>query len=546
MKDRRTLGISLLILGTLSCSTAMASGTCEKLASLSIPDATITSAQTVAPGSFTAPDGETFNNLPGFCRVVAFATPTPQSHINFEVWLPVNSWNKRFRGEGAGGSAGSITYSAMANGLENLYTTMANDNGHTGELWTFAQQPDGVVDFGHRGQHAATVAAKAITEAFYRDKPEHSYFVGCSQGGGHALMESQRYPDDYDGIVAGAPGNFWTHLMFEELWNGVQSSIKGPAFDLPQTQLDLVTNAALAKCAGKDGGLKTDAFLNDPRACHFDPKVLLCKANQDAATCLTADQLQAVNAIYQGPVNPRTHDQIFPGFVRGSETFWREFLVGGTVPGVSSASFFQDGIFGSDPNLNFLDINFDSDVTLVDTKPAADHETWADALDFVDPDLTPFRQRGGKLIIYQGFADPLGSPVNTINYYSDVLKANRTGGGDGVQETQSFARLFMAPGVTHCGGGPGANVFNGPSNLGGPQDPDHDVVRALDRWVTLGIAPEQIIATKFVDDTPSKGVAFTRPLCPFPAEAVYNGKGDPTYASSFACVAAKGAADLSR
>jgi feruloyl esterase len=484
--------------------------------------------------------------LPGFCRVAAFATPTPQSHINFEVWMPINSWNKRFRGEGSGGSAGSIGYSAMANGLQHFYATMANDNGHSGSSWTFAQPPERVVDFGNRAQHVTTIAGKAITEAFYTQAPEHSYFVGCSQGGHHALMEAQRYPEDYDGIIGGDPANDWTHLMFGELWAGVKSSVKGPTFDLPQTQLDLVTNTVLAQCSGHDGGLKSDAFLNDPRVCHFDPKVLSCKANQDPATCLTADQLQAVKALYQGPVNPQNHRQIFPGFALGSEAFWRQVLVGLSVPGGSSGSFFRDGVFAGQEDFNFLNIDFDRDVKFTDTKPASSGETWAQALNANDPDLTPFKQRGGKLIMYHGFADPFISSFISLDYYTAIIETmgddghhdgNRGGGHDNpLAETRGFARLFMVPGMNHCAGGPGANVFNGPDNLGGIEDPDHDVVMALDRWVSSGIAPEQIIATKFVDDTPSKGVAFTRPLCPYPEVARYKGKDDPALATSFACV----------
>jgi feruloyl esterase len=543
---RSLVACSAFLGALLSYETSAAAVKCERLVGLKLPQVTITSAQTVQPGSFSAPDGEVLNSLPGFCRVVAFATPTPQSHINFEVWMPINSWNKRFRGEGSGGSAGSIGYSAMANGLQHFYATMANDNGHSGSSWTFAQPPERVVDFGNRAQHVTTIAGKAITEAFYTQAPEHSYFVGCSQGGHHALMEAQRYPEDYDGIIGGDPANDWTHLMFGELWAGVKSSVKGPTFDLPQTQLNLVTNAVLAQCSGHDGGLKSDAFLNDPRVCHFDPKVLSCKANQDPATCLTADQLQAVKALYQGPVNPQNHRQIFPGFALGSEAFWRQVLVGLSVPGGSSGSFFRDGVFAGQEDFNFLNINFDRDVKFTDTKPASSGETWAQALNANDPDLTPFKQRGGKLIMYHGFADPFISSFISLDYYTAVIDTmgdeghhdgNRGGGHDNtLTETRGFARLFMVPGMNHCAGGPGANVFNGPDNLGGIEDPDHDVVMALDRWVSSGIAPEQIIATKFVDDTPSKGVAFTRPLCPYPEVARYKGKGDPTLATSFACV----------
>src|ERR1700730_8607534 len=357
----------------LAAATSAGAATCESLASLTLLNVTITAAPTIPAGSYTAANGQTFQNLPSFCRVAAMATPTSQSDINFEVWMPpAGTWNGIFRGEGSGGSAGAITFSLMANAIQREYETMSNDNGHTGSNWSFSLQPERVVDFGHRAQHVTTVAAKAIIKAFYRRGPEFSYFYGCSQGGHHGLMEAQRYPDDYDGIVAGAfAGIDWTALMFGELWTGVNSSVKGAAFDLPQTQLNLVTNAVVKQCGTQDGGVASDPFLNDPRDCHFDPSVLQCKSGQDPSTCLTASQLQAVQAIYQGASNPRTHGQIWPGFRPRSEKFRREQLLGNpNAPGGSSASFFKDGVFAGPSGFSYLSINFDSDVALTNNKSA--------------------------------------------------------------------------------------------------------------------------------------------------------------------------------
>jgi feruloyl esterase len=447
---------------------------------------------------------------------------------------PGGTWNGVFRGEGSGGSAGAITFPLMANAIQRNYATMSNDNGHTGSIWSFSAEPERVNDFGYRAQHVTTVAAKAIIKAYYKQPPAFSYFYGCSQGGHHALMEAQRYPGDYNGIVAGDPGNDWTSLMFGELWTGVHSTTGG--HDLPQTQLNLVANAVLARCGRQDGGLASDAFLNDPRDCHFDPETLQCKPGQDPSTCLTADQVGAVQAIYQGATNPQTHQLIWPGFPLGSETFWREVLVGhATAPGGSSASFFKDGVFAGEPNFSYLNINFDSDVTLTRNKAAGSGLTWSQALDAVNPDLSPFKGLGGKLLLYHGFADPFVTPFHTLDYYTAVIGA--TGGGlDPVKDTQSFARLFMVPGMTHCAGGPGANVFNGTANLGAPEDPEHDVFLALRQWVENGVAPKQIIATKYVNDNPAHGVAFTRPLCPYPQQARYRGTGDTTEATNFVCV----------
>ena len=480
-----TLLSTLASAGVAAGAGSASADTCSNLASLNLTDITITAAQTIPAGNYTAANGQTFQSLPTFCRVAATATPTSQSDINFEVWMPpAGTWNGTFRGEGSGGSAGSITFSLMANAIARNYATMSNDNGHTGSNWSFSLQPERVNDFGYRAQHVTTVAAKAIIQAYYQQGPNYSYFYGCSQGGHHALMEAQRYPDDYDGIVAGAyAGIDWTALMFGELWTGVHSDTGGPASALPQTQLNLVTNAVLKQCGRQDGGLASDAFLADPRDCHFNVKTLQCKAGQDPSTCLAAGQVQAVQAIYDGASNPNTHKQIWPGFLPGSETFWREVLVGNpNAPGGSSASFFQDGVFNSEANFSYLNINFDSDVALTNNKPAGSGLTWQEALDANNPDLSAFKQHGGKLLMYHGFADPFVSPLGSLDYYTAVIGANGHAPNP-VKDTQSFARLFLAPGVTHCGGGPGANVFNGPDNFGGPEDPDHDVFLALRQWV---------------------------------------------------------------
>ena len=540
MSTRRCLLLLSFIasIGMLAAAASAGAATCDSLASLSLPNITMTAAQTIPAGDYTAASGQTFSNLPTFCRVAATATPTSQSDINFEVWMPpAGTWNGIFRGEGSGGSAGAITFPLMANAIQRSYATMSNDNGHTGSNWSFSAQVERVNDFGYRAQHVTTLAAKAILQSFYRKGADFSYFYGCSQGGHHGLMEAQRYPEDYDGIVAGAfAGIDWTALMFGELWTGVNSSVKGPDYDLPQTQLDLLTNAVVAQCGRQDGGVASDPFLNDPRDCHFNPSTLQCKSGQDPSTCLTATQLHAVQAIYQGASNPRTHQQIWPGFPPGSETFWREVLVGNpNAPGGSSASFFRDGVFAGQSGFNYLNINFDSDVDLTNDKPAGSGETWQQALDANDPYLGAFKRRGGKLLMYHGFADPFVTPLGSLDYYTAVIGA--TGHGQGaVKETQNFARLFMAPGVTHCAGGPGANVFNGPDNLGGPEDSDHDVFLALRQWVEQGIAPARIIGTKYVNDNPASGVAFARPMCPYPQQARYRGAGATTDATNFTCV----------
>jgi feruloyl esterase len=405
---------------------------------------------------------------------------------------------------------------------------MSTDNGHKGSLWTFAAQPEKVNDFGYRAFHLSTGAAKSIVKTFYGHGPRYSYFVGCSQGGHHGLMEAQRFPHDYDGIVAGDPGNDWTHLMIGELWTGVVSSVKGSASDLPQVKLNLITNAVLATCGDPVNGPL--GFLVDPRRCHFDPSTLLCQG-ADNASCLTASQLETVKLLYQGAVNPRTKESIFPGFTRGSENAWRQVLVGahlpdGTpIPGGSSYEFFRNGVF-MNPGYDFLSFNFDSDALFTDIKPAGSGETYESALDANDPDLEVFKKLGGKLILYHGFADPFVTPLNTTNYYERVVAAMRRGrhdrddshGRGDLHETQEFARLFMVPGMWHCAGGPGPSRF--------------DTFPALEQWVEQGEAPDRIIGSH-VDATGA--VTFTRPLCPYPQEAVYKGHGATTNAANFAC-----------
>jgi len=511
------IGLIALIVSTLLLPAAGLAGTpCEDLASALPPGTIDVTTQSVPAGSFTPPGSTTpLTNLPAFCRVAATLTPTPDSLIGVEVWMPTTTWNQKFRGEGSGGSAGAFSFGPMATALQLGYATMSTDNGHKGQAWTFAAQPEKVNDFGYRAFHESTLAAKALIAAFYGTGPRLSYYVGCSQGGHHGLMEAQRFPADFDGIVAGDPGHDWTHLMIGELWTGIVSHMKSPETDLPQAKLNLLTQKVLAACGDPINGPL--GFLVDPRRCAFDPAQLTCTAG-DAPDCLTPAQVESVKQIYQGPVNPRSGEQIFPGFKRGSENAWRQVLVGPRlngvpIPGGSSFQFFTNGIF-MDPNYDFHTFDFDSDAQFTDDKRAGSGMTYAEALDALDPDLKAFKQRGGKLIMYHGFADPFVTPQSSLDYYSRLTDAS-----NGPEETTDFARLFMVPGMWHCAGGPGPSIF--------------DPFAPLTRWVEQGIAPDRIIGTH----TPNAAgpVAFTRPLCPYPQEATYNGRGDTTDAANYSC-----------
>ena len=300
---------ALFLSGIFGQATSAAQRPCESLAGLAVSSTKITLAQSVPQGAFTPPPSPappmgpptSYKGVPEFCRVVAELTPTADSVIKIEVWMPTAGWNGKYRGQGNGGFAGTIDYPGLGAAVKRGYATAGTDTGHSGSAvdaaWALGH-PEKVVDFGYRAIHEMTLKAKAIVEAFYSHNAQHSYFASCSDGGREALMEAQRFPEDYDGIVAGAfAGIDWTALMFGELWTGVNSSVKGPDYDLPQTQLDLLTNAVVAQCGRQDGGVASDPFLNDPRDCHFDSSTLQCKLGQDPSTCLTAIQLPAVQAI---------------------------------------------------------------------------------------------------------------------------------------------------------------------------------------------------------------------------------------------------------
>ncbi len=504
-----------------------AAASCSSLTGVSLPHATVTLAQSVPAGSFTAPNGQVFNNLPAFCRVAVVSAPSPDSHIGIEIWLPASTWNGRYEQSGNGGFAGAIPYSSLAGALAGGYAAAGTDDGHTGGTATFAPgHHQQVIDFGFRALKETTDSAKSMIAAFYDGaRPSRSYFVGCSDGGREALMEAQRFPEDFDGISAGAPANDWTHLFTGFIWNE-QALFPDPATQvLPIAKLPAIQRAALAQCDKLDG--IEDGLLNDPRQCRFDPAVIQC-AGAETNDCLTAAQVAAVRKVYAGPRNPRTGKLIFPGYEAGAEAApggWSAWITGSGTPILGAPSiqaFFGNQFFAyivhEDPGLDYRTMNFDSDVSFADN-------TTAGTINSTDPDLSRFRARGGRLIQWHGWDDPAIAPRSSIGYFESVVA--RSGRGEhALRETQEFYRLFLAPGVLHCGGGPGPNVF--------------DTVSPLVQWVEHGVAPERIVATKYVGDNPAKGVAMTRPLCPFPQFAELKGHGSTTDAASFVCRAHDG------
>ena len=333
----RMPGIRALIALILIMAAAALAGRaadCASLSRTSLPDTTLTTAQSMPAGRFVPPYGRPVDKLPAFCRLAGVIRPTSDSDIRFEVWLPASDWNGKFLSVGNGGFAGSINYYAMADDLRRGYATAATDTGHEGDAedasWAF-KHPEKVVDFGYRGLHATAENAKALIQTFYNSAVRHSYFDSCSDGGREALMEAQRFPEDFDGILAGAPANFWTHMLAAavEIIQGMYG--KDPSAYIPSAKLPAIQSAALAACDAQDG--VKDGIISDPLRCHFDPSVLLCKG-KDSRDCLTAPQLSTLKNLYAGAQDSHGK-QIFPGYMPGAEdgpAGWAPWITGsGTI-----------------------------------------------------------------------------------------------------------------------------------------------------------------------------------------------------------------------
>jgi feruloyl esterase len=403
------------------------------------------------------------DNLAVFCRVAGEIKPTKDSGIKFEVWMPASGWNGKFMGIGNGGWSGAISYPFMGVALRRAYATASTDTGHEGNIAdaSFALgHPEKVIDFGYRAVHETTVKAKAIIAAYYGNAPKLSYWNGCSSGGKQGLTEAQRFPRDYDGVIAGAPANFWTHLMVSSVWI-TEATRENPAAYIPKEKYSLLHKAVLAACDVLDG--VKDGLLENPRVCHFDPRVLQCK-DSDGPECLTAAQIEAARRIYDGPKNPRTGEQIFPGLEAGSERGW-DFYSGWPEPSIG-ASYFKYLVF-KNANWDFRSLNLDGDVALADKLDSG-------LITATDPNLTEFFAQGGKLFLYHGWNDAAIAPQNTINYYNSVVAA--TSGSD---KAQNSVRLFMAPGMDHCFGGDGPFAF--------------DTIAALEQWVEKGRAQNGLL-----------------------------------------------------
>jgi feruloyl esterase len=510
MKLRSIAPVAFALAAAVLCERPAMAATCESLASLSLPNTKITTAQTVSGGSFTAP-GTTnaMGNLPAFCRVAGTLTPSSDSDIKVELWLPMEGWNQKFQGVGNGGWAGSITYGALATALRRGYATASTDTGHqapvTSAEWALGH-PEKVVDYAWRSEHEMTVQSKAIIKAFYGMAPKYSYWTGCSGGGKQGLAEAQRFPEDYDGIVSGASA--YDLVPLHAAWIRLaQVAHKTEASYIPPEKYSLIHNAVLEACDAADGA--KDGLLENPLKCKFDPKVLACKG-ADGPNCLTGPQVEAAIEIWSPTKNSKTHKVMMPPLLAGSENAW------GTLAGPltdnqpasreSSVAIntYKYWIF-KDAKWDYKSLNYDKDIAF-----AYKADNGLNATN--NPDLKPFFARKGKLLMYHGWADQIVPPQHSIEYVEAVQKKTGAAASDSL-------RLFMVPGMEHCGGGVGPNQF--------------DYVTAMEQWVEQGKAPTEMIATHMTAGKADR----TRPLCAYPMQAKYKGSGSMDEAANFSCVA---------
>ncbi len=507
-KTIRIISTAVISLLFLALPVAAAPATCDSLASLTLPDGKITSASLVEAGQFTPPAGglmmggpgglAVFKNAPAFCRVTATLTPTTDSDIKIEVWMPSEKWNGKLVGIGNGVWAGSIMHSALAEPLSRGYATVATDTGHVGsgmDARFAVNHREKLIDFGYRAVHEMTLKAKAILEAYYGRKEHLSLWVSCSTGGRQGLMEAYRYPEDYDGISSMAPANPMVGLMIGSLWTGY-AAMKDEAYRLPNI---MISNKAYIEQCDETDGLK-DGIVSDPEQCSYDPGIIQCKEG-DQNDCLTAKQVVALRDIYAGTKNPRTGELVFAGFPPGSEQQLMA-LTSGPEPFRVATSYFRDIVF-ENPQWDFRAYDYDKDLE-------SSFKAGSDILDVPSNGFTRFFEGGGKLLLSHGWADGLIPAPNTVAFYKSMI-ANMD-----PEKAAESVRLFMLPCVGHCGGGEGPSMV--------------DMLSVIDKWVSEGKAPESIIASR-----PPDQKTMTRPICPYPQIAKYKGTGDIDDAANFEC-----------
>jgi feruloyl esterase len=503
------VSLSFLALAAATGSAHAAPTSCEDLAKLALPHTEVTSATLVSAGAFTPPQGPGAGNpnnnriyatLPAFCRVKATSRPTPESDIKIEVWLPASGWNGRLQAVGNGGFSSSLQYNAMAQAVLKGYAGTGNNTGQETNNADFAiGHPGRIPDWGSRAVHESAVNAKAIITAHYGVKPAYSYWNSCSTGGRQGLVAAEYYPEDFDGLAVGDPANPMTRLQANSIYI-TMALTKDEASFIPAETWAFVQKATMEQCDAKDG-LK-DGLISNPLACGFKPESLQCKMGQ-TTDCLTAPQIVAYRKILTGSVNPRTGEHLYPGYPPG--TAMLPGPVGGKTPDNSAPATFK--MLFQDKDWDYRTFDFDRD-----TARAA--KLGANAIDAVDETkLAKLFARGGKLFMYHGWVDPAISPLISVDYYNKAVAAN-----GGLAKADKSIRLFLVPGMAHCGGGYGPNTF--------------DKMDVIADWVEHGKAPDRIIASQMATDK----VVRTRPLCAYPRVVKYSGKGSIDEAANFACV----------
>jgi feruloyl esterase len=503
---RTAFFLSALTFLTLAPATLAHAASCESVATLNLPNVKVTSAVEVAPGAFVPPGppargggpGGPFAGMPTFCRIAATLTPSADSDIKIELWLPTSGWNGKYQAVGNGAWQGSIGYAAMAEALRRGYATSSTDTGHVGGSASFGMgHPEKVKDFAYRSEHEMTVTAKAIVNKYYGSAPKFSYWTGCSAGGRQAMKEAQMFPGDFDGIIAGSPGLDWSGRTAQAV--RIAQALQKEEARIPAAKAQVLHSAVVAACDGLDG-LK-DGLIENPAACKFDPGVLVCKGGEEPA-CLTQAQVDTARLIYSPIVDAKTKREI-PGLAPGSELGWTDMGWSASAR-ATGLDHFRFLVF-ADPQWDVQKFNVSTDVARLTEGALAD-------IDARDANLKPFFDRGGKLLQYHGWSDPQITPLASTAYYDRVVAAS-----GGRAKTHSSYRLFLAPGMAHCGGGEGPNEF--------------DELAALEQWVENGKAPDMIPASHAKDSK----VDRTRPLCPYPQVASYKGSGSIDEAANFVC-----------
>lgn len=491
------LGLASATMLTLRCEAQ----SCGALAKLNTPTVLITTAEANTDGTIpSVRRAKGAPPLPAFCRVAVNLKPTADSDIHAEVWLPASGWNGKLMAVGSGGWGGSIAYDGMADALRRGYATVAGDDGHTGGSGSFVMgHPEKLIDFAYRADHEMIVEAKRLVQAFYGKTPQHSYWTGCSGGGREGLIQAARYPDELDGVIAGDPANIRRNAW--ALWLATESFRDKDTY-IPPAKYPMIHRFVLDACDVNDG--VKDGLIENPSRCHPDFSKLACKA-ADGEDCLTSKQVKTAQTIIS-PATDASGRVLFPRLEPGTELRWGR-LAGGPAPGDLFLDEFRYAVY-QNPDWDWRSFELDRDA-------AKAHAVDKD-VDEMDPRLAAFAKHGGKLLIYHGWADQQVAPGSSVEFYQQAVSLGGAPAGE-----QSWIRLFMLPGMGHCGGGEGPDTF--------------DKIGALEGWVEQGKTPEEIVASHRTGDH----IDRTRPLCAYPKVAHYRGMGSTDDAANFVCLLTK-------